>query len=235
MDGDDEVQSGEDRREAREEDSDDGGDDVGLEELGAEGRVERPAGIDAAVKDGVDHQQAADDKEVPAEQVDAREGEILGADHDRDKEVAQHGGHGGDEEEEDHHLAVHGEQLVIGIGLDEIARRGQQLQADEQRKNAADKEEESYRQQVEQRDALVVPGKEPRLDSVTCVQVALAFAHIYWYSGCHVFHLLLITQTKFCGWTGHSPVTTRPVTNQGVADAMPATGCPVCGWVSDFT
>ena len=80
-----------------------------LQELGAEGRVESPAGIDAAVEDGADHQQAADDVEVPAEQVDAREGEILGADHHRDQKVAQHGGHGGDEEEKDHHLPVHGE------------------------------------------------------------------------------------------------------------------------------
>ncbi len=74
MDGHDEVQSGEDRGETRDEDTEGGGDNVGLEKLGAEGRVEGPTGVDAAIEDRVDHQQAADDEKVPAEQVDAREG-----------------------------------------------------------------------------------------------------------------------------------------------------------------
>src|ERR1700739_1790377 len=44
VDGDDEVQPGKDRREAREEDTDDGGDNVGFKELGAERGVEGPTG-----------------------------------------------------------------------------------------------------------------------------------------------------------------------------------------------
>src|SRR6202795_1110393 len=70
----DEIQSGEDRGKAREEDTDSGGDNVGLEKLGAQGRVEGPTGVDAATEDREDHQKAADDEKVPAEQVDAREG-----------------------------------------------------------------------------------------------------------------------------------------------------------------
>src|SRR6266849_5467588 len=194
VDGHDEVQSGEDRGKAREEDTDSGGDNVGFKELGAQGRVEGPTGVDAAIEDRVDHQKAADDEKVPAEQVDAREGQILGPDHEGDEEVAEHGGHGRDKEEEDHDLAVHGEQFVVSVGLDEVARRGQQLQADEQREEAANKEEEGNRDQVEQRDALVVHSQEPRLGPMTRIQVVLAFSGIRYYSGCH----FLITCTFSC-------------------------------------
>src|SRR5207244_8839889 len=69
VDGHDEVQSGEDRGEAREEDTDSGGDNVGFKELGAEGRVEGPTGVDTATEDREDHQKATDDKKVPAKQV----------------------------------------------------------------------------------------------------------------------------------------------------------------------
>src|SRR3977135_3945458 len=66
VDSHDEVQSSEDRGEAREEDTDCGGDNVGLEKLGAEGGVESPAGVDAATEDCEDHQKAADYEKVPA-------------------------------------------------------------------------------------------------------------------------------------------------------------------------
>ena len=121
MDGDDEIQSGEDGRESGDEDREAGLDDFGVGEGGAEGRVEGPAGIDAAGQHGVHHHDAADDVEIPAQQVDAREGEILRADHDRDEEIAEHRGDGRDQEEEDHDHAVHGEQLVVGVGLDQVA------------------------------------------------------------------------------------------------------------------
>ena len=97
--------------------------DFGIAEGGAEGRVEGPAGIDAAGQHAVQHHDAADDVQVPAQQVDAREREILRADHHRDKEVAQHRGDGRDQEKEDHHHAVHGEELVVGVGLHQVARR----------------------------------------------------------------------------------------------------------------
>ena len=92
VDGDDEIQSGEDGGESGDEDGESGFDDFGVGEGGAEGRVEGPAGIDAAGQHAVQHHDAADDVEIPAQQVDAREGKILGADHHRDQEVAEHGG-----------------------------------------------------------------------------------------------------------------------------------------------
>src|ERR1035437_2591999 len=116
--GHDEVQSREDRGEAREEDTDDGGDNVGLEELGAEGSVESPTGVDAAIEDRVDHQRAADDVKVPAEQVDAWEGKILGTYHHGDEEVAEHGGGGRGQGGKKHDLGGHGGQPVVGGGLD---------------------------------------------------------------------------------------------------------------------
>ena len=85
VDGDDEVEAGEDRREADDEDAERGGDDVGVGVVRAVGRVEGPAGVDAAGEHGVQIiSSAADDVEVPAQQVEAREGQVLGADHDRD-------------------------------------------------------------------------------------------------------------------------------------------------------
>ena len=123
------------------------------------GRVEGPAGVDAAGQHAVQHHDAADDVEIPAQQVDAREGEILGADHHGHEEIAEHGGNRRDEEEEDHHHAVHGEELVVGVGLHQVAGGSEQLEADEQGEEAADEKEERDRDQVEKRDALVVGGQ----------------------------------------------------------------------------
>ena len=95
-----------------------------------------------------------------------REGQVARADHHRQEEVAQRRRDGGDQEEEDHHHAVHGEQLVIGVRRDQVALRRQQLDADQRGEGAADEEEQRDREQVEQRDALVVLGQQPRLEAV---------------------------------------------------------------------
>src|SRR6202142_367328 len=161
VDGDNEIESGENRGKARHEDGQRSGNNVGLRELGAERGVESPSRIDAAVENRIDHQRAADDEKIPAQQVDAREGQVLGANYQGDEKVAQHGRYARDHEKEDHYLAVHGEQLVVGVGLHQVARRSQQLQADQQGEDAANKEEEGNGDQIEQRDALVVDRQEP--------------------------------------------------------------------------
>ena len=148
--------------------------DIRVAEGRAEGRVEGPAGIDAAGQHAVQHHRAGDDVEIPAQQVDAREGEIFGADHHRHKEVAEHGGNRRDQEEEDHHHAVHGEKLVVSIGLDEIAGGREQFEADEQGEESADEKEESDGDEIEQRDALVVGREQPRADAILLIQVILA-------------------------------------------------------------
>ena len=42
----------------------------------------------------------------------------------------------GNEKEEHHDLAVHGEQLVVGVGLHQIARRSEQFQPNQQREES---------------------------------------------------------------------------------------------------
>src|ERR1039458_5157 len=65
----------------------------------AEGSVERPTSVDAAGQHAVQHHHAADDVEIPAEQVDAGEGEILCPDHHGHEEIAECGGGGRNQEE----------------------------------------------------------------------------------------------------------------------------------------
>ena len=170
----DEIQSGEDGGESGDEDGESGLDDLGVGEGGAEGRVEGPSGIDAASQHAVHHHGPADDVEIPTQQVDAGEGKIFRADHHRHEEVAEHRGDGRDEKEEDHHHAVHGEQFVVGVGLDEVSGGCEEFEADEEREESTDKKEESNRDQVEERDALVVSSEEPRADAVMLVQIIFA-------------------------------------------------------------
>ncbi len=66
MDGNDEVQAGEDGREAGDEDTDRGGHHIGIRVTGAERSIEGPTGIDAAGKQHVEGEQSADDVDIPA-------------------------------------------------------------------------------------------------------------------------------------------------------------------------
>ena len=101
-----------------------------------------------------------------------RERQVLRADHQRDQEVAEHRRDRRDQEEEHHHDAVHREQLVVGVGRDEVALRRHQLEADQPTANsAAEEEEHRDRDQVQQRDPLVVLRQQPRLEAVAVVQV----------------------------------------------------------------
>ena len=115
---------------------------TGSSSNGAVGRVERPAGVDAAGEPWrTIGEQAADHEDVPAQQVELREGQIPGADHHRHEEVAQHRGDRRNQEEEDHDHAVHREQAVVRLGASPGRPRRQQLQAHEERERAADEEE----------------------------------------------------------------------------------------------
>ena len=72
----------------------------------------------------------ADDVDVPAQQVDARERQVLRAAHDRHQEVPERRRDRRDQEEEDHHDAVQREQLVVQVGRQQVAARRQQLEPD---------------------------------------------------------------------------------------------------------
>src|ERR1035437_3660066 len=169
VDGDDEVQTDENGREARDEDAERSSDDVTVGVRGAVRRVEGPARIHAARQHGVQAEQTADHQQIPAQQVELGERQVARADHHGEEEVSQHGWNRRDQEKEDHHHAVHGQQLDIGLRTDQIALRRQQLHANQRGVGAADKEGQGDGGEVQQADALVVLGKEPRFEAVTGV------------------------------------------------------------------
>ncbi len=147
-----------------------------FEKLVRVGRVEGPAGVDAAVEQRPEDEDAAEGEDVPARQVDLGKRQVLGADHDRDEEVAQHRRNARDEEEEHHQHAVHGEDAVVGVGLQEVAGRRGELEPDQRRHQAAEREEDGDRDEVEHGDALVVLGEQPRAHAVLGVEVVGAAA-----------------------------------------------------------
>jgi hypothetical protein len=115
--------------------------------------------------------QTADDVEIPGQQVDARERDVLGADHEGHEEIAEDRRDARDHEEEDHHDAVRREDLVVGLGLEDVSGRRQQLEPDQRRREAADREEDRDADQVHDRDPLVVDRQQPRPHAVAGVQV----------------------------------------------------------------
>src|SRR5579863_4094557 len=171
VNGDDEIQTSEDGREAVDKDAEDSGCYGGIRINAAEWRVESPAGVEAAGGEGVENEAAADHVDVPAEEVDLGEGEVLGADHNGNQEIPEDGGDGRDQEEEDHGHAVHGEELIVIFGRDQEAIGRKQVDTNQRSEQATDEEEERNRAKIEQSNALVVGGEKPRTDTVAGVQI----------------------------------------------------------------
>ena len=171
---DQEVEPGQDRRETGDEDPDGGHHDGAVRIDARIGRVEGPAGVDPARSDGVERQGAARHEDVPTRQVETREGHVARPDHDRQQEVPQHGRDRRDQEEEDHHHAVHGEHAVVGLRLQQVALGRDQFHANHYREGPADQEEQRDRGQIEQANTLVVERQQPRLDAVGHVEIVLA-------------------------------------------------------------
>ena len=72
-----EVQAGQDRREAGDEDAKPGRHHVGVRDAAAVGRVKGPPRIDAAGDHRIHGEQESDDEDVPAEEVQLRKGDVL--------------------------------------------------------------------------------------------------------------------------------------------------------------
>ena len=187
VDRDQEVQACQDRGEPGEENADGRHDDPAVRVDRRVRRIEGPARVDAAMDDRPHGDETADDVEVPGQQVQPREGEVFGADHERDEKIPEDPRDGRNQEKEDHHDPVRREDLVVGLGLEDVAGRGQQLQADERGCEPADREEHRDADQVQDRDPLVVCRQEPRPHAVLRVQVVDAFlarcvrvAHGFW-------------------------------------------------------
>ncbi len=109
--------------------------------------------------------------EVERQQVQLREGDVLGPQHERQHEVAEHAGDGRDHEEEDHDHAVQREHPVVGVRAHDGRAGREQLDPQRHREDAAQQEGEQHRDQVHDADPLVIDGGEPRPDAPIGVQV----------------------------------------------------------------
>ena len=179
----DEVQAGEDRtasqQEGPENDADHGGGG-----LHAVGRIEGPARVDRPQHQRGQREEHAEDVEVVARQIQPREGNVLGPQHDRQHEISQGPRNAGDEHEEDHDRAVDGEDLVVGFVNQRVGRdRGlveqqsagrEQLRADEHGEHAAQEKRREDRDQVHHADPLVVQRENPGEDAAAVRQVVVA-------------------------------------------------------------
>ena len=171
VDRDQEVEGRQDRREADDENAEAGEDHVGVRRGGAVRRVEGPAGVDAADQQHGKREDGGDDVDVPAQEVEPGKGEVAGPDAERQGEVAEDRGDRRDQEEEHHDDPVHGERFVVVVAREEIAGRGQQLEAHERRRHAAEHEHQRHGDEVEDADPLVVQRQQPRLDAVGDVEI----------------------------------------------------------------
>ena len=91
------------------------------------------------------------------QQIQARKGDVARADHQRQQEIAEHGGDRRDQEEPDHDHAVHREQLVVGLGADQVAVRRRSARAASARRTAPPTKKNSViDDHVQDADALVV-------------------------------------------------------------------------------
>ena len=94
-------------------------------------RIRRPAGLPRrrpATKKLAPNADERRPHEPVAEHVERGEGHVVGADHQRDQEVAERAGQDRDDHEEDHHRGVHREQHRVELGRDLAAfGREQQL------------------------------------------------------------------------------------------------------------
>ena len=176
MDGDDEIEAGQDRGEAGDEHSSHGQDDIAVGIQRRERRVERPAGIDAAGQDREQRDRAAEHEQVPAQKVEPGKGEIARADHQRRDEIAERVGNRWNQEEPHHDDAVHGEQAIVHVGADEICLRSRELNPNRGCRRAADEEEENQAGEIQDRDTLVIGGEEPRAQAVAGVEIVV-FVH----------------------------------------------------------
>ena len=206
VDSDDEVEAGKNGREAIDEDTDDRRGDRGIRIDAAERSVEGPAGIQAPGAEGVQHEGAADNIEIPAQEIDFREGQVLCSDHDGNQEIPENSGDRRDEEEENHGHAVHGEELVVGFRTDQHAAGGQEMNADHGGEDAANEEENRDGGEVEQGDALVVGGEQPRTDagSVSGIQIMRIRQFRFWQWRCGAHDLSFLRGRGGFRYRGHS-------------------------------
>ena len=146
VDRDDEVQPGEDRAEAEDERAHRGGRDRRLRSrcctaCRTSSRCRpRPMTSDVSMKIAPMH------PEVVAREVQPRERDVLRAEHERQHEVAERRRDARDDHQEHHDRAVQREHLVVGVVLDDGLAGREELGAQEQREEAAERERRRARE-----------------------------------------------------------------------------------------
>ncbi len=160
----DEIQSRRDRREPVHEDGRRGRHHRAIGKQRRIRRIECPARVDASDEQEIDREQSRQDEEIPAREIEAGEGQIARADHQRNEEIAERRRDRGTEEEPYHDDAVHGEEPVVEVRLQQRAGRIDEMQPEQRGRRAADEEKERNRSEIQQRDPLVIMGQKPRAD-----------------------------------------------------------------------
>src|SRR5438046_7294497 len=83
------CESRKNRREAVDENTDDRRGDCGIRIHTAERRVKRPTGIQAAGAERIQNEATTDEVNIPAQEIDLREGQILSANHEGNEEIPE--------------------------------------------------------------------------------------------------------------------------------------------------
>ncbi len=159
---------------------------------GAVGRVKGPAGVQAeaagpfpaecdpyrAADEDIEEEQAARHPDIKAGEVQPREGDVLGPEHDRQDKVADDRRYAGDDEHEHHHRAVNGEEVVVKIPsgrrvfIEQRSRR-EQFQPQQKRGDTADQERPEHADHVHDGNAFVVEGERPGEETLAVRQVVV--------------------------------------------------------------
>jgi hypothetical protein len=160
-DGGDDVDRAQDRAHAEDVHGEDG--EVHADaHLHRERRIHGPAHAGRAARhEERQHQQGGGERQQPERPVvEPRERHVGRADHHRDLPVREADEHRHDRAEH-HDQAVHGGELVEEIRVDELQPGREQLQADADRHQPADREHDEAEPQVHRADVLVVGGGDP--------------------------------------------------------------------------
>src|SRR5207249_43156 len=129
--------------------------------------VGEPADCGSAAGEHAKVQKNATKRHTPESKgVETRESHIARADLQW-QDVICETEHYRHDDEKDHCRAVHGKELIERVGLEKVVVRHDELEADEQRFGAADYKEDQSGQHVENSDALVINGSEPR-EAIVC-------------------------------------------------------------------
>ena len=124
---------------------------------GRERRVAGPAGVEGAARgeEAADEEDPGQRQHPEAERVEAREGHVRRADHQR-QDVVREPGEDRDHEDEDHQHRVRREEAVVGRRFDDLGAGLGELGPDQHRHQAAEEEEDEGGDDVLDTDHLVV-------------------------------------------------------------------------------